>query len=40
MNLGYKEATAEMAAEAATQKLGADATLDALIREALRAARV
>ncbi|HEY3445782.1 MAG TPA: Holliday junction branch migration protein RuvA [Myxococcales bacterium] len=39
VNLGYKEATAEKAAEAAALKLGADAKLDALIREALRAAR-
>ena len=39
VNLGYKEATAEKAAEAAAQKLGPDAKLDALIREALRAAR-
>lgn len=39
VNLGFKEATAEKAAEAAVQKLGADAKLDALIREALRAAR-
>ncbi|MBI5542347.1 MAG: Holliday junction branch migration protein RuvA [Deltaproteobacteria bacterium] len=39
VNLGYKEAQAEKAAEAATLKLGADAALDSLIREALRAAR-
>lgn len=39
VNLGYKEATAEKAAEAAALKLGADAKLDALLREALRAAR-
>ena len=38
VNLGYKEATAQKAAEVAATKLGADAALDALIREALRAA--
>jgi holliday junction DNA helicase RuvA len=39
VNLGYKPAQAEKAAELAAVKLGSDATLDALIREALRAAR-
>jgi holliday junction DNA helicase RuvA len=39
INLGYKPVQAEKAAEFAAHKLGADATLDALIREALRAAR-
>ena len=39
VNLGYKPLQAEKAAELAAHKLGADATLDALIREALRAAR-
>jgi holliday junction DNA helicase RuvA len=39
VNLGYKPAQAEKAAELAALKLGSDATLDALIREALRAAR-
>ncbi len=39
VNLGYKPAQAEKAAELAEQKAGADAPLDALIREALRAAR-
>lgn len=39
VNLGYKPAQAEKAAEIAEQKAGADAGLDALIREALRAAR-
>ena len=39
VNLGYKLAQAEKAAEMAEQKAGADATLDVLIREALRAAR-
>jgi len=39
VNLGYKPVQAEKAAEEAAQKLGGDATLDALIREALRAAR-
>ncbi|MGC4115631.1 MAG: Holliday junction branch migration protein RuvA [Myxococcales bacterium] len=39
VNLGFKEATAEKAAEAAAQKLGPDAKLDALIREALRVAK-
>lgn len=38
-NLGYKPAQAERAAELAAQKLGRDATLEALLREALRAAR-
>jgi Holliday junction DNA helicase RuvA len=39
VNLGYKQAQAEKAAESAEQKVGADAALDVLIREALRAAR-
>jgi len=39
LNLGYKQAQAEKAAEQAEQKVGADAALDVLIREALRAAR-
>ena len=39
VNLGYKPAQAEKAAELAEQKAGADAALELLIREALRAAR-
>ena len=39
VNLGYKPAQAEKVAELATQRAGPDAALDALIREALRAAR-
>ncbi len=39
VNLGYKPAQAEKAAEAAEEKAGEGAPLDALIREALRAAR-
>ena len=39
VNLGYKPAQAERAAEAAIAKLGPDAAMEALIREALRAVR-
>lgn len=39
VNLGYKPAQAEKAAEQAEQRSGADAPLEALIREALRTAR-
>jgi Holliday junction DNA helicase RuvA len=39
VNLGYKPAQAEKAAEQAEKKAGAEAGLDVLIREALRAAR-
>jgi Holliday junction DNA helicase RuvA len=39
VNLGYKPAQAEKAAELAAQKAGAEAPLEELIREALRAAR-
>ena len=39
INLGYKPAQAEKAAQVAQEKAGAGAPLDALIREALRAAR-
>lgn len=39
VNLGYKPAQAEKAAELASQKVGPEAALDVLIREALRAAR-
>ncbi len=39
LNLGYKGAQAEAVAARATEKLGADAKLEELIREALRAAR-
>jgi holliday junction DNA helicase RuvA len=39
VNLGYKPAQAERAAEQAIAKLGREATMDALVREALRAVR-
>ena len=39
LNLGYKPAQAERLAETAQQKLGDDAALEALVREALKAAR-
>ncbi len=39
VNLGYKPAQAEKAADVAEERAGADAGLDTLIREALRAAR-
>jgi Holliday junction DNA helicase RuvA len=39
VNLGYKPAEAEQRAESAKAKLGEDAKLESLLREALRAAR-
>jgi Holliday junction DNA helicase RuvA len=39
VNMGYKPAQAERAADLAEERAGRDAGLDALIREALRAAR-
>ncbi len=39
VNLGYKPAQAELAAEQAQEKAGPGAAIDTLIREALRAAR-
>jgi Holliday junction DNA helicase RuvA len=39
VNLGYKPAQAERAAEQAINKLGQEASMDALLREALRAVR-
>jgi holliday junction DNA helicase RuvA len=39
LNLGYKPAQAERLAESAQQKLGEEAALEALVREALKAAR-
>ena len=39
LNLGYKPAQAERLAESAQQKLGDEAALEALVREALKAAR-
>ena len=39
INLGYKPAQAERAAEQAVTKLGPDADMEALIREALKAVR-